>query len=185
MKRDITRILGAIDQGDREATDELLPLVYEELRRLASSRMNQESAGQTLQPTALVHEAFLRLVGGENPQQWDGRGHFFAAAAEAMRRILIDNARRKSRTKRGGDLKRQELPDDVSAAAPEDVNELLSLDEALTKLAAEDAALAKLVELRYFTGLTIEETASILGVSVRTTKRNWAFARAWLQREMG
>lgn len=183
MTRDVTRILSAIEQGDQAAASELLPLVYEELRRLAASRMKQERSGQTLQPTALVHEAFLRLV-GEDCKQWDGRGHFFAAAAEAMRRILIENARRKGRIKRGGELHRQDLDDNVSAVAPENANDLLALDEALTKLAEEDADLAKLVELRYFTGLTIEETAKVLEVSPRTTKRNWSYARAWLQREM-
>lgn len=185
MNRDITQILSAIDQGDPNAASDLLPLVYEELRRLAASRMNQEKSGQTLQPTALVHEAFMRLVGGgDDSQQWDGRGHFFAAAAEAMRRILIENARRKGRVKRGGELSRRDLDDDAAAVDPDNVDELLSLDEALNKLAVEDAQLAKLVELRYFTGLTIEETAKVLGVSPRTTKRNWAYARAWLQREM-
>lgn len=184
MNGDITRILSAIEQGDPTAASELLPLVYEELRRLATSRMNQEKSGQTLQPTALVHEAFLRLVGGDDPQQWDGRGHFFAAAAEAMRRILIENARRKGRTKRGGKLTRRKLDDEVAAVDPENFDELLTRDEALNKLAEEDFQLAKLVELRYFTGLTIEETAKVLGVSARTTKRNWAYARAWLQREM-
>lgn len=183
MNRDITRILSAIEQGDQAAASELLPLVYEELRRLAASRMNQEASGQTLQPTALVHEAFLRLV-GDDSQQWDGRGHFFAAAAEAMRRILIDNARRKGRIKRGGNLRRQNLNDNMGTDSPENVEDLLALDEALTKLAEEDVQLAKLVELRYFTGLTIEETARVLGVSSRTTKRNWSYARAWLQREM-
>lgn len=183
MTRDVTRILSAIEQGDQAAASELLPLVYEELRRLAASRMNQEKAGQTLQPTALVHEAFLRLV-GDDSQQWDGRGHFFAAAAEAMRRILIDNARRKGRVKRGGALVRQELDENIGMVTTDMMEDLLELDEALTKLAAEDPQLAKLVELRYFTGLTIDETAKVLGVSSRTTKRDWAYARAWLQREM-
>lgn len=145
--------------------------------------MQQEKAGQTLQPTALVHEAFLRLV-GNNSQKWDGRGHFFAAAAEAMRRILIENARRKGRIKRGGDLNRQDLDESTSAVSPQNVDDLLTLDDALTKLADEDPDLVRLVELRYFTGLTIEETARVLGVSSRTTKRNWSYARAWLQREM-
>ena len=181
MSGDVTSILSAIEAGDRKAAGQLLPLVYDELRRLASRKMTQEKAGQTLQPTALVHESFLRLVGQEDHRQWDGRGHFFAAAAEAMRRILIESARRRGREKRGGNLVRCELnPDDAVI----DPDTLLSLDEALTKLADHDAALAKLVELRYFTGLTIEETAEILGVSPRTTKRNWAYARAWLRREM-
>ncbi|WP_149497417.1 sigma-70 family RNA polymerase sigma factor [Roseiconus lacunae] len=184
MNRDVTKILSDIERGDRAAASELLPLVYEELRRLAASRMNQERSGQTLQPTALVHEVFLKLV-GDDSQRWDGRGHFFAAAAEAMRRILIDNARRKGRVKRGGDFQRQELNDNVSVDQSSSNDDLLILDEALTKLATEDEQLAKLVELRYFTGLTIDETAEVLGVSPRTTKRNWAYARAWLQREMG
>jgi len=183
MNRDVTQILSAIEQGDQAAASELLPLVYDELRRLAASRMNQERSGQTLQPTALVHEAFLRLV-GDDSQQWDGRGHFFAAAAESMRRILIENARRKGRIKRGGELRRHDLDDNVASDSSEDLDNLLALDEALSKLAEEDVQLAKLVELRYFTGLTIEETAKVLGVSSRTTKRNWAYARAWLQREM-
>lgn len=184
MSRDVTQILSAIEQGDSCASSELLPLVYEELRRLAAGRMNQEKSGQTLQPTALVHEAFMRLVGGNDRQQWDGRGHFFAAAAEAMRRILIENARRKGRVKRGGDFNRHDLHDNAAVVAPDNAEELLCLDEALNKLEAEDAQLAKLVELRYFTGLSVEETAEVLGVSPRTTKRNWAYARAWLQREM-
>ena len=184
MKNEVTQILGAIEAGDRQAAGQLLPLVYDELRRLAAHRMAQENSGHTLQPTALVHEAFLRLVGGEDRRQWDGRGHFFAAAAEAMRRILIDSARRRNAEKRGGGMARSELGDDDCVIDPSDVDTLLSLDEALTRLADEDAELAKLVELRYFTGLTIDETAKILGVSPRTTKRNWAYARAWLRREM-
>jgi RNA polymerase sigma factor (TIGR02999 family) len=184
MSGDVTRILSAIEAGDRKAAGQLLPLVYDELRRLASRKMTQEKAGQTLQPTALVHEAFLRLVGQEDHRQWDGRGHFFAAAAEAMRRILIESARRRGREKRGGNLVRCELNPDDAVIDPDDTETLLSLDEALTKLADHDAELAKLVELRYFTGLTIDETAEILGVSPRTTKRNWAYARAWLRREM-
>ena len=184
MNNDVTRVLSAIECGDRQAAAELLPMVYEELRRLASSKMKHEKSGMTLQPTALVHEAFMRLVGGEDKQQWDGRGHFFAAAAEAMRRILIDNARRRGRDKRGGDFVRHELSDDCAIAKPDDLDELLSLDDALTKLADEDPQLVKLVELRYFTGMTIDETAKLLGVSPRTTKRNWSYARAWLQNEM-
>ncbi|MCG6158015.1 ECF-type sigma factor [Rubinisphaera margarita] len=183
MDRDVTRILSAIENGDQAAASELLPLVYDELRRLAAIRMKQEQPDHTLQPTALVHEAFLRLVGNNSPQ-WDGRGHFFAAAAEAMRRILIENARRKGRIKRGGELQQQEFNDTIGVDSAENAEELLTLDEALTKLAEEDLQLAKLVELRYFTGLTIEETAKVLGVSPRTTKRNWTYARAWLQREI-
>ncbi len=183
MNRDVTQILSAIERGDQAAASELLPLVYEELRRLAASRMKHERSGQTLQPTALVHEAFLRLVGRDG-KQWDGRGHFFAAAAEAMRRILIESARRKGRIKRGGEWDRHELDDHIASMDAENVDDLLVLDEALCKLAEEDIQLSKLVELRYFTGLTIEETADVLGVSPRTAKRNWSYARAWLQREM-
>lgn len=182
MTSNVTQILSAIEAGDRQAANQLLPLVYDELRRLASQKMTQEKAGLTLQPTALVHEAFLRLIGEQDRKKWDGRGHFFAAAAEAMRRILIDSARRRNAEKRGGGMLRCELKDDDVALEAVDCETLLSLDEALTKLAQEDVDLAKLVELRYFTGLTIEETSEILGVSARTTKRNWAYARAWLKR---
>lgn len=185
MNQDVTRILSAIENGDRHAASELLPLVYEELRRLASVRMQQEKPDHTLQPTALVHEAFLRLVGGVDTQNWDNRGHFFGAAAEAMRRILIDNARHRGRDKRGGQWVRQELNEASALECPEKLDDLLALDEALTKLAADSPDLAKLVELRYFTGLTVEQTAEIMGVSPRTAKRNWTYARAWLQREMG
>ena len=184
MNKDVTRILDAIDSGDQQATSELLPLVYDELRRLAMRKMSQEKAGLTLQATALVHEAYMRLTGSEDRQQWDGRGHFFAAAAEAMRRILIESARRRNTEKRGGDLVRCDLNDDHAVLNDADTTTLLSLDDALTKLAVEDPALAKLVELRYFTGLTIDETAKILGTSPRTTKRNWTYARAWLRRAM-
>lgn len=184
MNGDVTKILTAIDAGDARAAGQLLPLVYDELRRLASRKMTQEKSDQTLQPTALVHEAFLRLVGQQDHPQWEGRGHFFAAAAEAMRRILIDSARRRNAVKRGGERVRQELRDEDAVLASIDIDALLSLDEALKKLSAEDQSLAKLVELRYFTGLTIDETAEILAVSPRTIKRNWAYARAWLRREM-
>ncbi|QEF97464.1 ECF sigma factor [Stieleria maiorica] len=184
---DVTRILNEIQQGNRASANELLPLVYAELRRLAGNRMRQEAAGQTLQPTALVHEAFLRLV-GDAAVEWDGRSHFFAAAAEAMRRILIENARRRKSAKRGGDARRHPISDaDAIADAiadADDLDDLLDLDAALTKLAADEPALAKLVELRFFAGLTIEESANTLGVSVRTVTRNWAFVRAWLGREM-
>ncbi|MEO1524120.1 MAG: ECF-type sigma factor [Planctomycetota bacterium] len=185
MTRDATELLSAIRQGDAKAADELLPLVYDELRRIAAIRMRGEKRGQTLQPTALVHEAFLRLVGSEEGQVWDNRGHFFAAAAESMRRILIENARKKNRVKRGGDWSRKELDSDVAYFDPGDVDELLALDEALDKLAKEDPSLARIVSLRYFTGLTNGETAEILGISERTAKRHWAYARAWLQREIG
>ena len=184
MADDVTRILHAIEQGDPQAASRLLPLVYDELRRLAARRMSQEAAGQTLQPTALVHEAFIRLVGDDDRTKWDSRGHFFAAAAEAMRRILIDNARRRKSMKRGGALVRCDLQDDDAILDTDDFETLLALDEALTRLEALDQQLARLVELRYFTGLTIEETAKVMNVSPRTTKRNWAYARAWLRREM-
>lgn len=184
MNSEVTRILSTIEDGDRQAASQLLPLVYDELRRMAARKMAHEKPDQTLQPTALVHEAFLRLVGGEDRKNWDSRGHFFAAAAEAMRRILIDAARRRNAEKRGGKLQRCEFLEEDAVLNVEDTETMLALDEALTKLAAMDASLAKLVELRYFTGLTIEETANVLGVSPRTTKRNWAYARAWLRREM-
>ena len=184
MPENVTQILNRIESGDPQAANQLLPLVYEELRKLAASRMSRESAGQTLQPTALVHEAFMRLVGNDAGQEWDNRGHFFAAAAEAMRRILIDNARRRNSLKQGGDKARHDIRDDDAVLNPDDSETLLALDEALTRLAAADPELARMVKLRYFTGLTIEETAKVLGVSPRTTKRNWAYARAWLKRAM-
>jgi len=174
---DVTQTLGAIEQGDPHAAEQLLPLVYDELRRLAARRLGRETPGQTLQATALVHEAYLRLVGREDPG-WQGRGHFFAAAAEAMRRILIDNARRKGRPKHGGDRKRVALADDLSLTQPRE--DLLALDEALTKLAAEEPSKAELVKLRYFAGLSLEEAAACLGISAATAKRYWVVARAWL-----
>ena len=176
---DVTEILTAIDRGQARA-DELLPLVYEELRKLAAARMAQESPGQTLQPTALVHEAWLRLVGDANPK-FDGRAHFFAAAAEAMRRILIDNVRCKRALRHGGGQARLDIHE-VEIAAAED--ELLAVHEALDKLSAEDAGLADLVKMRFFVGLTNKEAAEILGVSEPTVERRWAFARAWLYREI-
>jgi RNA polymerase sigma factor (TIGR02999 family) len=176
---DVTELLTAIDRGQARA-DELLPLVYEELRKLAAARMAQESPGQTLQPTALVHEAWLRLVGDTNPK-FDGRAHFFAAAAEAMRRILIENARRKRALRHGGGQARVDIHE-VEIAAAED--ELLAVHEALDKLSAEDAGLADLVKMRFFVGLTNKEAAEILGVSEPTVERRWAFARAWLYREI-
>ncbi|MEM9701290.1 MAG: ECF-type sigma factor [Planctomycetota bacterium] len=172
------------------ASDELLPLVYEELRTLAAVRLNRERSSQILQPTALVHEAFLRLLGpadgdGGAPN-WERRGHFFAAAAEAMRRILIENARRAGRTKHGGGRRRVDLPEEgLASAAEHDAAQLLDLDAALSKLEREDPSLARLVELRFFAGLSVEDTAAALGSSPRTVKRRWAFARAWLGREMG
>ena len=180
---DVTRILSAIDQGDTKAAEQLLPLVYDELRKLAAQKLAREKPGQTLQATALVHEAYLRLVGGEQPQEWNGRGHFFAAAAEAMRRILVENARRKGAGKRGGDRGRQDV-DAIDIAASEIPEDLVALDEALVKLAATDKAAAELVQLRFFAGLPIPEAASLLGISPRTADRLWAYARAWLHQEI-
>ena len=175
---EVTRIINAIEQGDPEATEKLLPLVYEELRVLAAQKMAQEKPGQTLQATALVHEAYIRLVGAE-AGNWKGRTHFFAAAAEAMRRILIENARRKKRLRHGGDKQRVEMQDaDLTIDAPCD--ELIALDEALTKLGEEDPAKADLVKLRYFAGLTLEQAAEMLGISRATADRYWSYARAWL-----
>jgi RNA polymerase sigma factor (TIGR02999 family) len=180
---DVTRILSALDAGDPHAAAQLLPLIYDELRRLAAQKLAQEKHGQTLQPTALVHEVYLRLVDVEQPQQWQGRGHFFAAAAEAMRRILVENARRKGRLKRGGGRVRQEL-DEENLAALEADEELLALDEALAKLAAKDARKAELVKLRYFAGLSLDQVAQVLGISPTTADRYWAYARAWLHQEI-
>lgn len=178
---DITRILSAIDQGAPQAAEELLPLVYEELRRLAAQRLAQEKPGQTFQATALVHETYLRLVGREVGRPYRDRGHFFAAAATAMRRILIDTARRKRARKHGGELCRQPLE---HVTAPEPDEELLALDEALGRLAEKDPQKARLVELRYFAGLTGEQAAEVLGISPTTADRYWAYARAWLQAEV-
>jgi len=178
---EVTRLLDAAKAGDRKAGAELLPLVYEELRKLAAARMAAESPDQTLQPTALVHEAYLRLVGPADAHRWDHRGHFFAAAAEAMRRILVDRARRKAAARHGGELGRLELEPDL-AAAPEVREDLLALDEALDRLAIEDPIKAELVKLRFFAGLTLPEAAKALGLSERTAGRHWAFARAWLRR---
>lgn len=180
---DVTQILDQIQQGNRQAAGDLLPLVYAELHRLAIYRMNKESPGQTLQPTALVHEAYLRLVGNA-AVEWDGRSHFFAAAAEAMRRILIDNARRRKSLKHGGEVAVRELADEHAIVLADDRDDLLDLEAALTKLAKTEPELAKLVELRYFAGLSVEDAAKALGISTRTVKRNWAFARAWLGREI-
>lgn len=179
---DVTRILNAIEQGDVRAVDELLPAVYQELRHLAAWKLSHEPPGQTLQATALVHEAYIRLV-GEEAQNWKSRTHFFAAAAEAMRRILVENARRKQRLKYGGD--RQNADFDYAQLAIEETSEdIIALDEALTKLAAEEPVVAELVKLRYFAGLTIEQAAETLGISSRTADRYWAYARAWLYREV-
>lgn len=183
LMSEVTQILELIREGDRAATNKLLPLVYEELRRLAVQRMNKEQPGLTLQPTALVHEAYLRLVGDE-AVQWDGRAHFFGAAAEAMRRILIESARRRNSVKHGGNVNQRELTDGDAIIHSDDVDELLDLDAALTKLAALEPELAKLVELRYFAGLSVDEAAQAIGISARTVKRNWAYARAWLGREL-
>lgn len=179
---DVTRILEAIGGGDAEAIERLLPLVYDELRRLAAARLAQEAPGQTLQPTALVNEAYLRLVGAGD-SRWETRGHFFSAAAEAMRRILIDRARSKRRQKRGGGAVRLELKE-LDLAAPPPDEELLALDEALSRLEREDPAKAELVKLRFFAGLTVEQAAQALGISRATADRHWAFARAWLYHEI-
>jgi len=179
---DVTRILNAIGGGDAQAAEELLPLVYEELRKLAAHRMAQEQPGQTLQPTALVHEAWLRLVGEGNPR-FEGRGHFFAAAAEAMRRILIDRARQKLSLKRGGGSERVNL-DELEVAIAADDETLLALDDALKKLSREDPDSAEFIKLRFFAGLTNDEAAQALRIPERTARRHWSFARAWLYREL-
>jgi RNA polymerase sigma factor (sigma-70 family) len=197
---DVTRLLEAANRGDRQAAAELLPLVYDELRKLAAAKMAHEKPGHTLDATALVHEAYLRLVGeprGSSPRDnpdhgdkprgspaFDGRGHFFAAAAEAMRRILVDSARRKSRAKHGGAARRVDMPNDLPApAAP--IDDVLAVDEALDRLAARDAAAAELVKLHYFAGFTLEAAADVLGIPHRTAYRDWAFARAWLAQALG
>ena len=177
---EVTRILSAIEDGDPHAAEKLLPLVYDELRKLAAQRLAQEKAGQTLQATALVHEAYLRLVGGEQTQDWDGRRHFFAAAAEAMRRILIDRARHKQTRKAGGGRRRLDLDDIEPALEEENGDRLLALDEALRQLEVEDPRKAELVKLHFFAGLTLEDAGRILGIAPRTAKRHWAYARAWL-----
>jgi RNA polymerase sigma factor (TIGR02999 family) len=175
---DVTRILSAIELGDPQAAGQLLPLVYDELRRLAAQRLAQESPGQTLQATALVHEAYIRLIGGDPGRPWDGRGHFFAAAAEAMRRILVENARRKGRHKRGGGRRRVALGDHP---APDPQDYLLALDEALGRLADEDQLAARVVELRQFAGLGHEGVAAALGITVYVARQKWSYARAWLR----
>ena len=182
---EVTQILSAVEQGDPSAAEKLLPLVYQELRKLAAQRLMQEKAGQTLQATALVHEAYLRLVDVEQPRHWDGRGHFFAAAAEAMRRILIDNARHKGSLKAGGDRRRVDLAEIEPAAveASQDID-LLALDEALVKLETADPRKAQLVKLRFFAGLSTQEAADVLGISTSTADNDWAYARAWLRLEM-
>lgn len=180
---DVTQILTEIQQGDETAAADLLPLVYAELRQLAHTRLDREKSPQTLQPTALVHEAYMRLV-GDVEVKWDSRAHFFAAAAEAMRRILIENARRRRSLKRGGSLNQRTLTDDDAIVDMADADSLLDLDAALIKLAKDEPELARLVELRYFAGLSVEEAAQALGTSARTVKRDWSYARAWLGREL-
>jgi RNA polymerase sigma factor (TIGR02999 family) len=180
---DVTHLLDAAAAGDSTAAGQLLPLVYDELRKLAAQKMAREKAGQTLQPTALVHEAYVRLVGSDPGRRWDGRSHFFAAAAEAMRRILVENARRKASLKRGGELTRRDL-DEIQLAAPGVDEDLLALDEALQKLAEKDPVKVELVKLRHFAGLTVEEAGRALGISVTTANRYWAYARAWLHQEI-
>ncbi len=180
---EVTQILSAIEQGDPGAASQLLPLLYDELRKLAGQRMAKEAPRQTLQPTALVHEAYIRLIDGEQAQCWNSRGHFFAAAAEAMRRLLVENARRKACLKRGGGICREELPD-ADLAAPVLADDLVALDEALTQLDAADSIAAQLVQLRYFAGLTSEQAAETLGISLRTADRTWAYARAWLLKKI-
>jgi len=176
---DVTRILSAIEQGDPQASEQLLPLVYEDLRKLAAQRLAQEMPGQTLQATALVHEAYLRLVDVDKVQRWDSRGHFFAAAAEAMRRILVDQARRKASFKRGGEHQRIDLPD-IAERSSEGHVDLLALDDALKALEQQQPDKAAIVKLRFFAGCSLEETAQALGISRATAQRNWAYARAWL-----
>ena len=182
MDSDVTRILNAIKAGRGEATDELLPIVYNELRQLASRKLRKEADGNTLQPTGLVHEAYLRLIGSEN-DDWENRAHFFGAAAEAMRRILIDRARARKSQKKGGDAKHVSL-DGLTEISVEKADELIALDQALDELAEVDGAKADLVKLRFFVGLNMEEAAGALGISIRTAERNWSYARVWLQRQM-
>ena len=180
---DVTQILSQIEQGDPSAAEQLLPLIYEELRKLAAAKLAHEKPGQTLQATALVHEAYIRVANPSAPQAWNSRGHFFGAAAEAMRRILVENARRKHRLKRGGELARESLEDvPVQCEVPED--ELLDLDEALAQLAREDPQKAEVVKLRFFAGLSHEESAQVLGIATVTAKRHWRYARVWLHRQM-
>ena len=181
---EVTRILSALEQGDPHAADQLLPLVYEELRKLAAQKMAQEAPGQTLQATALVHEAYLRLVRKEEGRYWDSRGHFFTAAAEAMRRLLVENARRKRSRKHGGDREQQDVaPDDLPLAAPGDPLEVLAIHEALDRLGMKSPRKAELVKLRYFLGCTMAETAQILGIALATAEEDWTYAKAWLRRQ--
>jgi RNA polymerase sigma factor (TIGR02999 family) len=180
---EVTQILSAIEQGDAQAAEQLLPLVYSELRKLAAVRLSQEKPGQTLQATALVHDAYLRLVGQEAAPHWNSRGHFFAAAAEAMRRILVENARRKRRVKHGGNHQRVDW-DEAACQVEVPVDDLLAMNDALARLEATDPPAAVLVKLRYFAGLTMPEVAAAMGVPLRTAERNWTFARTWLKREL-
>jgi RNA polymerase sigma factor (TIGR02999 family) len=179
---EVTRILSAIEQGDTHAAEELLPLVYDELRKLAAQKLAQEKPGQTLQATALVHEAYIRLIGPDDAERWDSRSHFFAAAAEAMRRILVENARRKKRTKHGGDRQRVDLDSRISFNPEPD--DLVALDGALGRLAIEDAPAAELVKMHFFAGLAIEKAGEVLGLSRASAYRLWAYARAWLRAEI-
>jgi RNA polymerase sigma factor (TIGR02999 family) len=180
---DVTRILSQIESGNPLAAEQLLPLVYDELRILAAAKLAQERPGQTLQATALVHEAYLRLIGSDRPQPWNSRGHFFAAAAEAMRRIVVENARRKGQGKRGGD--RLRVPLDVAEIAVEaPAGDLVALDESLGRLETGDALAAQVVKLRYFAGLSMPEVAAALSISLRTAERNWTYARTWLHRDL-
>jgi RNA polymerase sigma factor (TIGR02999 family) len=181
---DVSRVLSAIEGGDPRAAEQLLPLLYDELRRLAAHRMARESPGQTLTATALVHEAYLRLLGAEQGQQWNSRGHFFAAAAEAMRRILVDRARHKRSLKAGGDRHRVEMAD-IEPAVPEPNVDLLALNEALDNLEKRDRRMAELIKLRFFAGLTIAQAAQVLGISTSTADNDWAYARCWLRLELG
>jgi RNA polymerase sigma factor (TIGR02999 family) len=180
---DVTQILSAIEAGDPHAAAELLPIVYDELRKLAAARLADEKPGQTLQATALVHEAYLRMVGSQPHHEWNGRGHFFAAAAEAMRRILVEEARRKGRVRHGGGRARIDL-DDLDIEAGGCSNDLVALDEALQRLTAEEPVTAEVVKLRYFAGMTTEQAAAALGISIRTANRHWAYAKAWLYQEL-
>lgn len=181
---DVTRLLQQIDSGDHRAADELLPLVYDQLRGLASQKLRNEAPGQTLQSTALVHEAYVKLVGGQHQQHWANRRHFFAAAAEAMRRILVDNARRKQSAKHGGEFQRQPLQDQARTEADATQSDLLAISDALEKLSIEDPQKAELVKLRYFAGLTLPEIAEMMNISRATASRHWAYAKAWLYDEI-
>ena len=182
---EVTRILSAIDAGNPHAAEQLLPLVYDELRKLAAQKLAQEKPGQTLEATGLVHEAYLRLVGDGSPQPWDGRGHFFAAAAEAMRRILVEKARRKQRRRHGAGLQQQPLDEhDLAGAAPVGALNLLALSEALDRLEAASPRRAQLVKLRYFAGFNLPEIAELLGISQSTAEADWTYAKAWLKRDM-